>query len=200
MQFTECLYYGHSTPALRTRVRAAALVSNDPGSGFTEERTSQIPGIFLPCVQFCRRPIYGRFAGTTFPNSKNYCTNDISGEISQIFYSYDLYYVKLSLWKRIRSNLTRSSCLRIVLILIFRDFLKDSDHQISDRSIRIAQSGREEFSTSKSKKSVFPFFYFVKFVPSSICFAHFRQRRSLAKLGSIGDEMAKFARRAPRAK
>lgn len=97
LQFTECLYYGHSTPALRTRVRAAALVSNDPGSGFTEERTSQIPGIFLPCVQFCRRPIYGRFAGTTFPNSKNYCTNDISGEISQIFYSYDLYYVKLSL-------------------------------------------------------------------------------------------------------
>lgn len=86
MQFTECLYYGHSTPALRTRVRAAALVSNDPGLRFTEERTSQIPGIFRPCVQFRRRPIYGRFAGITCTNVFQFqeLLHDISNGISQI--------------------------------------------------------------------------------------------------------------------
>ena len=30
LQFTECLYYGHSTLALGTRVRTATLVPNDP--------------------------------------------------------------------------------------------------------------------------------------------------------------------------
>lgn len=166
MQFTECLYYGHSTPALRTRVRAAALVSNDPGLRFTEERTSQIPGIFRPCVQFRRRPIYGRFAGTqrvpTFSNSKNYCT--ISDGISQI----TIYIITVIVcWKIIIVQEDSIKFAEIKLrigfsILIFRynfDIIS-----ILKRLSDYRQFGQEEFSTASRKSHFFLSLHFAKFL------------------------------------
>lgn len=195
LQFTECLYYGHSTPALRTRVRAAALVSNDPGLRFTEERTSQIPGIFRPCVQFRRRPIYGRFAGITCTNVFQFqeLLHDISNGISQIM----IYIITVIVcWK---------------IIIVQEDSIKFGEIKLRisfsifdiEKIVWLSTIWTRRIFDSKSKKSLFPFSplceiseYRLQFVSRIFGSEH----RSLAKLGSIGDEMGKFARRAPRAK
>lgn len=87
LQFTECLYHGHSTPALRTRVRAAALVSNDPGFGSSRRGRAKFLAFFTRASSFAGLQFMEDLPAQrvpTFSNSKNYCTIDISDEISRI--------------------------------------------------------------------------------------------------------------------
>lgn len=72
-----------------------------------------------------------------------------------------------------------------------------------EKIVRLSTIRTRRIFDSKSKKSLFPFSplceiseYRLQFVSRIFGSEH----RSLAKLGSIGDEMGKFARRAPRAK
>ena len=51
LQLTECLYYGHSTLGLGTRVRTAALVPNDPRHGSSPRNSSNLFRAFCQLFQ-----------------------------------------------------------------------------------------------------------------------------------------------------
>lgn len=205
LQFTECLYHGHSTPALRTRVRAAALVSNDPGFGSPRRGRVKFLAFFTRASSFAGLQFMEDLPAQrvpTFSNSKNYCTIDISDEISRIpiltIYIIIVIVVKLLLRKRIRSNFHEMFKSRFNFN--FR-YLKDYRIDLIDPlESHPSTIGTRRIFDSKSEKSLFPFLPLCEYRLQFVSRIFGSKHRSLAKLGSIGDEMGKFARRPPRAK
>lgn len=130
-----------------------------------------------------------RYQWWNFPNTDSY---------DLYYYSYRCEIVKLLLRKRIRSNF--HEMLKSRFNFNFR-YLKDYRIDLIDRlESHPSTIGTRRIFDSKSEKSLFPFLPLCEYRLQFVSRIFGSKHRSLAKLGSIGDEMGKFARRPPRAK